>query len=180
MSILSVGLSYNRETKIMAIELMDGKKIDAGIASIAKRSAKLSADIHTYGVQALLHALTHSDPRKVDAILKALHKANRPEAFKVWVEANSPIRWNGDGKIGMQKPDAKAFTPFNIDGANAKPYYEATENVGKPLTLAALKAMIQQMEKKLDKAEKDDLIAEGENVVEMKAFVARAQQLIAA
>lgn len=167
----------------MAIELMDGKAIDAGIESIAKRSADLSADIHTYGVQALLHAHPtdgHSDPRKVDNILKALHKANRPEAFKVWVQTYTPIRWNGDGKIGVLKEASPKYVPWDIEGANANPYYEAIEKVGKPLTLKALKAMISRMETRLKTAEDENLIGEGENVIEMKAFVARAQQLIAA
>lgn len=167
----------------MALELMNGKAIDKGISSIATRSATLSADIHTYGVQALLHAHPidgHNDPRKVDNLLKALHKANRPEAFKTWVTTYSPIRWDKDGKATIKKGTANNPAIWDIEGADANPYFEAIEKVGKPLTLEALKAMVMQIEKRVKSAEKANLIGEGENIVEMRAFAARAQQLIAA
>lgn len=155
------------------VVLMDGKAIDIGIKSIATRSAKLAPDIHKWGVQAIYHAQQHSDPRKVDNLLNALHAANGPAAFKAWVEEHSPIRWNGDGVVGIMKATDKRFTPFNVEAANAVPYWTKISVQAKPLTLAALKAMISQMEKKVTKAESEGTIAEGENVVDMKAFVAK-------
>lgn len=156
-----------------AVVLMDGKTIDAGIKSIATRSAKLAPDIHKWGVQAIYHALQHSDPRKVDNLLNALHAANGPAAFKAWVEEHSPIRWNGDGVVGIMKATDKRFVPFNVEAANATPYWTKISVQAQPLTLAKLKAMVSQLEKKVDKADKEGLIAEGENVVDMKAFVQR-------
>lgn len=160
-----VKLTNEAKPKVDALD----KRIDA----IVKRSNTLATDIHNVAVDCLKHAQEHNDPRKMDRLYSGLHRACRPEALKVWVQTHSPIRWNGDGKVGMLKQTAKAYTPFNVPAAEASPYYEAIENVKKPLTLAMLKAMIAQMEKKLDKAEDNDLIADGENVIEMRAFVKR-------
>lgn len=160
------------------MELLEGKKIDAAIASIAKRSATLDADIHAAGIQCMLHARPkaeggHGDPRKADALFKALGKAHRAEALKVWFSTFSPIVWNGDKQVGMTKLGAKTYVPFDVEAANANPFWTPKETVTKPLTLAALKAIVAQMEKKVEKADADGKIAEGENVVEMRAYVAK-------
>lgn len=147
--------------------------LDKRIDAIVKRSNTLGKDVHTLGVDLLKHAEEHSDPRKLDRLYTGLHKSCRPEAFKAWVEKFSPIRWNGDGKVGMLKATSKKFTPFDVEAANNEPYWTPQETVKKPLTLAALKAIVAQMEKKLEKAEDNDLIAEGENVILMREFVKR-------
>lgn len=157
----------------MANEQPKKDALDKRIDAIVKRSNTLADDIHDVAVLCLVHAKDHNDPRKLDRLYSGLHKACRPEALKAWVEKYSPVRWNGDGKVGMLKQTAKNYTPFALDAAQADPYWTPQEAVKKPLTLAMLKAMIAQMEKKLDKAEDNDLIAEGENVIEMRAFVKR-------
>ena len=151
--------------------LIDGKKIDTAIKSIGVRSNKIADDIHETDIQCLLHAQAHNDPRKLDALMKALHKAHRPQAFMTWCEKYSPVRWNGDEKVGLVK---KAPPPYAIEAAMEDPYWVPAETVAKPLTLAALKAMIAQLEKKMDKVDKGELeLAEGENIVAMKDFVHR-------
>ncbi len=160
-----------------AIKLMSGAAIDKGIEDVIARGNTLGKDIHKFAVQALLHAEKHGDPRKVDRLFKGMHKALRPQAFKVWVETYSPIRWNGDGKVGILKSTAKAFKPFDCESANADPYWNPAENVGKPLTLEALRAMVGQMAKKLAKVDEGKLdLAEGENVVVMRNYIKRMQE----
>ena len=168
------------------MELMTSQALDAGIASIGKRAKALDTDIHKYGVQALLHAQTHNDPRKLDNLLKALGKAHRAEAFKLWVSAFSPIVWNGDGTIGMHKEknkkgeDNPKYVPFNIPGADAIPFWDFTaENKSKALTLEAMKKIVAALDAKLKKAIAADLIAENENVEEMREFARKCTQLAA-
>lgn len=168
------------------MELMTSKALDAGIASISKRAKALDADIHKYGVQALLHAETHNDPRKLDNLLKALGKAHRAEAFKLWVSAFSPIVWNGDGAIGMHKEKNKKgeanakYVPFNVLGADAIPFWDFTvENKGKALTLEAMKKIVAALDAKLTKAIEADLIADNENIEEMREFARKCAQLAA-
>lgn len=145
----------------------------ARITAICKRSNNLSADIHKLAVDCLQHALDFADPRPLDALVKGLHAANRPVALMEWAKKFSPVMWNGDGDVGITKATAKTFKPFDIPGATAEPYWTPAEVVKKPLTLEQLKAIVAQMEKRLDTAIKEDRIAEGENIVDMRAFVAK-------
>jgi len=158
------------------IVLIEGEKIDAAIASIAERSQILDFDIHTTAVQCLLHAKEHGDPRKMDNLIKALGKAHRSKTLKLWAETYSPIRWNGDGKVGILPKDSKKYQPFDIDGADETKFWDLQEEtVKKPLTLAALKKIVEGLTRKVDKAVEDGAIAEGENVVDMKAWIAKVQ-----
>lgn len=162
----------------MTITLMASKAIAAGVAGVIKRSASLGADIHLYAVQALLHAEKHGDPCYIDRLVTGLHAANRPVALKTWVQQYSPIRWNGDGKCGLLPKDAKGYTPFDVEGANAHPYYEQVERVGQPLTLMQLLAMVQRAASKTASYEEKGEIAEGENVVLMRNFSERLTKLV--
>lgn len=156
--------------------LIEAKKIDAAIASIAKRSALLDFDIHTTAVQCLLHAKKHDDPRKMDNLINALGKAHRALTLKLWVETYSPIRWNGDGKVGILPKDSKKYVPFQIVEADAMKFWDLQEEtVKKPLTLAALKKIVEGLTKKVEKAEENGQIAEGENVIAMKDWIAKVQ-----
>lgn len=158
------------------IVLIEAKKIDEAIASIAERSQLLDFDIHTTAVQCLLHAEKHGDPRKMNNLLQALGKAHRALTLKLWAETYSPIRWNGDGKVGILPKDSKKYIPFDIDGADETKFWDLQqETVKKPLTLAALKKIVEGLARKVDKAAEDGTIAEGENVVDMKAWVAKVQ-----
>lgn len=158
-------------TKKVVLKLLAGEAIDTLVESVITRSQALGPDVHKAAVQCLMHAEKHADPRKLDRLMKGLHASNRPAALKTWAEKYSPIRWNGDDKVGLLKTDAKKYTPFDISAADANPYWNKSEPEAKPLTLAALRTMIAQMEKKLSKD--NVLIAEGENIVVMKAYVAR-------
>ena len=158
------------------IVLIEAEKIDAAIASIAERSSLLDFDIHTTAVQCLLHAEKHGDPRKMDNLIKALGKAHRSKTLKLWAETFSPIRWNGDGKVGLLPKNSKKYVPFQIVEADAMKFWDLQEEtVKKPLTLAALKKIVEGLTKKVEKAETDGTIAEGENVVDMKAWIAKVQ-----
>lgn len=157
------------------------KTLDGRIDNVIKRSKDLGADIHGVAVECLQHAEQHGDPRKLDRLVKGLHASCRPVALMEWAKKFSPITWNGDGDVGIIKADAKTFKPFDIDGANAEPYWTPAEVIKKPLTLEALKAMIAQMDKKVTNAEAGKAeVAEGENIVDMRAFVERAKLALAA
>lgn len=156
--------------------LIEPKKIDAAIKSIGQRSKLLDLDIHSTAIQCLLHAEKHGDPRKMDNLLKALGKAHRAEALKVWVGEFSPIAWNGDGVVGIHPKTSKKFKPFAVEAADATPFWELTEEkASKPLTFEALKKIIAGLSKKVEKAETDGTVADGENVIEMKAWIAKVQ-----
>lgn len=163
--------------KALTDEQKSNKTLNSKIGDIQTRSSKLATDIHDTAVMALIHAETYGDARPMDRLINALHTANRPVALKTWVTMFSPIRWNGDGDVGLLKPTNKAYTPFNIDLAQATPYYSAEEAPKvKKLTLDDLIKIVNDMGKKIDKAEEGDknmVIAEGQDVQKMRALVAR-------
>lgn len=156
-----------------AIKLLAGKVIDAGIESVITRSNDLGPDLHKWAVQALLHAEKHSDPRKLDRLATGAHKANAPQAIKAWAERHSPVRWNGDGKVGIIKADSPKYIPFDIEAAHADPYWNKIPAVPTALTMDRLMKMVEAIEKRVNKD--DVLVAEGENIVVMKAFAARVK-----
>lgn len=164
----------------MTFVLQSSASVTRKIESIAKRSANLTRDIHETALQCLAHALPpseggHGDITLIDRLAKALAKANAPEVFKAWVKEYSPITWNGDDQVKLIPSTNKMFKPFNLDGADANPYWEKIEVAKKPLTYAALLKLLQGMEKKVLKAQEDGNIAEGEDPIAMLALAKRAQ-----
>lgn len=153
---------------------MELATLNKRISIVCKATHTTGAKIHELAVECIKHAQEHGNCSPADKLVKGLHKSSRPVALKAWFETYSPIRWNGDEKVGLLKEAAPKYTPFNPIAAEADPYWEAKETVAKPLTLAALKAMIQQMEKKVEKAAKGDLeLGEGENLIVMREYVAK-------
>lgn len=150
------------------------KTLDGRIDNVIKRSANLGLDIHNVAIECLKHAEEHGDPRKLDRLAKGLHASCRPVALMEWAKKYSPITWNGDGEVKMIPVDNKKFVPFDIEAADLDPYWTPAEVIAKPLTLEALKKMIATMEAKVKKAEEGKAqIADGENIVEMRAYVDR-------
>lgn len=135
------------------------------------KAETLAQGTATLALECLKHALDHSDPRPMGHLCKKLHSSQRPEALKVWAAKFSPIYFEKH-EAKLRKQDSKFYVPFNMEGAAAEPYWTPAENVGKPLTLEALRKLVATLEKKLDKAIDDDKIAEGENVISMRAYVA--------
>jgi hypothetical protein len=153
------------------------KQVMTMIGQVKATSAKLDNLVHATAVQCLCHAEAHGDVRLMGSLLEQIGKGYRRKGLIVWVEMFSPVRVNGDGKIGLLKPEAKNYTPFKTDEAEAKPFWtlaEAEEQTKKPLTLEALKGMVAALEKKIDRAAEGKggyEIGEGANIMAMKEYV---------
>lgn len=135
---------------------MDHKTFNKNVKTIATSGAKLDMLVHTTAVAGLLLIQNDGNVTRMDQLLAALPKGYRKQAFTLWVQAHSPIRWNGDGKIGLQKADAKTFTPFNIEAAEQVPFWDFTQDdirVGK-LSLDVILAILKREAEKLAKADK--------------------------
>ena len=166
---------------------MELKQINKNIRLIAVNGAKLDNLVQTTAVGCMSHALEHGDVRPMDSLLNALNNGYRKRGFQVWVQTYSPIRWNGDGKIGLAKPDTKLYRPFNVDEANANPFWTldaAAEKTVKELSAEALRAMISRFVKYVDEADENGDVHDKAgnvvkhvkgNVVELKNFATRIQ-----
>lgn len=132
-------------------EKSSNKAIQANINVLAKAGAKYDTLAHDTGVLILTHAATYGDYRKMEAYIAAFGKGYRVEGVKFWVEQYSPLRWNGDGKLGMLKEGAKTYTPFNVEAANENPFWtlagaNETLKVGKLSPEALAKFIAKQLE----------------------------------
>ena len=151
------------------------------IDRVCGHSQKLGLMVHAIAVECLTHALEHGDPRPLDRLVKGLHASCRPAALMEWAKKFSPVTWNGEGVVGIIQKAKPNYKPFDIASATDEPYWTPSEIVAKPLTLDALKKMIAQIESKVAKAEAGKLeIADGENIVDMRAFAERAKMAVAA
>lgn len=164
--------------------LQTGSEINNRIRAIKQSSAALANEIHDTAVQCLMHAEKHGDPRPMDNLARALGVKHRAESLKTWAMKFSPIRWNGDGKVGILPERAKAYTPYAIDDADAEPYWDTQQEAKAkaPLTLEALQKIVDGMAKKVQKAAQSgeyegDLDTLNAYVVSLKAVTVPAPKM---
>lgn len=141
------------------LKLMPLRAINGLILRVKNIGVKADALIHETGVQCLLHAEQHGDAMPFLRFTEALGKSVRRRGIIVWSETYSPIRINGDGKIGLMKADAKGFTAFNTDAANANPFWTldaAAERTARPLSFEVLKGVLASYRRKIEAAKKGD------------------------
>lgn len=105
------------------------KAIDSKIAGIRRRGTTLRSDAAECAVMIMDHANTHGDCSRALRLVEALPFASERVKLINWFKAFSPINvtWNAEAskrKVGYNKPDAKSYNAFNLDGAKANPYYE--------------------------------------------------------
>lgn len=109
------------------------RSILALVAKIGKAANKLQVMIHTCAMQAMVHAQTYGDANPMGQLYLILPNGQRREALVDWVHANSPIVIRDKGKrIGITPADEKGFVAWNLEQAQAVPYYEKDERALKP------------------------------------------------
>lgn len=145
-------------------------QIKASIKSIITAAVKFQERIQELAVECIAHAKEHGDATLIADLVNGLPNGQRTESLREWVHEYSPIRIKKDGGCGILKKEAKGFTDWNLEAAAENPYYKNRETVKKPLTLEALVKMAEGMVKRVDKAEEEGNIAEGQDTAEMKAF----------
>lgn len=166
--------------------VMDMKQFKKNCLFIGRTGDKLDGLVHETAIGGLEIAQETRDCRHMDVLLKALPKSTHFRSFGQWVQAFSPIRWNGDGKIGMVKEGSKTYTPFDIEGAKAKPFWEFAPKRERQVTELSPSAIIAYLQRELKKASAADdasgsiLNADGEvtqqvdgNVAEYREFLSK-------
>lgn len=166
--------------------MLNVKQYTRKCASLALAGRKANDTAHLLAIEAMEHAKEHGDVRPMDVLINAMTEGRlRAEGMRFWVMEFSPIRWNGDGKIGLAKPESKLFKPFNIDNAVANPFWTlegAKERTVKELSPAALKAIIDRYLKTVNEADKDGFVYDKDgnlkaqikgNVITLKEYAAK-------
>lgn len=152
---------------------MSLKSIDQRIRRIVTNSAKLNVLIHETAVMVAKHASEHGDCTRALSLVKAMPASMRRTMLVLWFNTYTPIRVVlTNDKVGMLKPEAKGYVPFDIEGGSETPFYELAEQnaESQPLDfdklVAMLPALAKRIEKKIENGEvADDAVETGQRIV---------------
>lgn len=134
------------------------------LTRITTNAQKLNEYIHETGMMILRHAQEHGDCTFALKLVLAMPASMRRTMLIAWFEKYSPIVVKlptdklPDGKVGINK--GKTANPFDLDGADAEPFYALAETVAedKTYTLAELIKMVQGVGKRIaSKVEKGEV-----------------------
>jgi hypothetical protein len=111
---------------------MSHDKLVGAIDAYTTKAQALDGELHELAVQTLLHANYredggHEDARLADRLIRGLGRSQNAKGLRFWFETFSPIRWNGDGNVGILKKDSKKYVPFKIEEAMANPFWDMEE-----------------------------------------------------
>lgn len=161
--------------------MRDAKQIRVTIRAIIKSAVSLQTKIAAVALECMAHAKEHGDATLANELYRGLPVGQRTASLKAWFETYSPIRFRNDETkgVGVLPTTAKNYVPYDLEGAEANPYYKDVETVAKPLTLAALKKLVAGLETKVTNAKEGKgkvAIAEGEDAEAMLAFARKVRQ----
>lgn len=179
-------------------EQRDVSGLIARIDALIIKDASIDTETHRAAMDCLAHAADTGDYTLIARLLGDVKTKGGEEfgkgvrsrrlALIEWMTAFSPIRISGDGVIGMLKEGAKTYKPFNLEGAEACPFYAMPEEVkrrtaNKPFDVAVMHGRIFSLSKAIDTAaEKGTLNDEEAALRELAshvqaAFTAKAKEL---
>lgn len=96
-----------------------------------------------------------NDAHALVNLMKNLGLGYRKQGLAVWIQLYSPIRFDGDGKIGVLKQDHKDYKGWRTQEAFDNPFWTldaAEEKIAKELSIGGLKAMIEKFAKEVASA----------------------------
>lgn len=141
--------------------------INKNIKRISSVSTKLNTLIHVTAVMCVQHASEHGDANPAMRLVEAMPKTIRRTALIKWFGMYSPIAIDsnkGAFSCHLRKPESKAFNNFNLDGANANPWYEMRELDKEEIFLTAedFDDKIVSLAKSMEKRLTDGKVLEGD------------------
>ena len=105
-------------------------EIDDNIVSVARNAKDLNTLIHVTAMMIINHAKEHGDCSRAQKLLFALPASMRRTMLEQWFHTYTPIAvrhkeptWNS----ALRKPTDKKYVEWNIEGADAEPFYQLAE-----------------------------------------------------
>lgn len=150
---------------------MSLKIIDQKIATFTANAEKVNLLCHEIGMMILRHAQEHGDCTRAQKLVMAMPASMRRTMLIAWFSAYSPIvtKVSGEWTAKMHKPDTKLFVPFDIEAADANPFYKmAEETPEKVFDFEAILKMVERLAKQIDKRIEDGKVPE-EDIESAKA-----------
>lgn len=148
-----------------AVLIKDKAEFDKACAGIAKRGAKLDADIQHLALSAIAHVEEHKNPHFVNKLYTSLHAGARKSALSFWF-----LKY---GKVAANGGDNKKELPFVLDkekhtdmaGATQEPWFMCKPDA-EPDQVFDIAAALRAVIKKAQGKNVDDLaLAKLENLV---------------
>jgi hypothetical protein len=157
-------------------KLNTGAGMDDGIKWIRSTGAKFDATVHAVAVAIMRHAKENGDCSRALKLVQAMPKSARRAALINWFGHFSPINVTmakeaKDCRVGLRKPDAKNYMPYDLDGASANPYFEWEKEpkVDTEFTSGELNTLILNMVKRVTtKLEEGKVAANDREAIEAK------------
>jgi hypothetical protein len=133
------------------------KKIAANIAGIARRGKALRESVQTTAVMIVEHAKATNDCSQALSLVAAIPMASDRVKLIAWFGLVSPINvtFTADvakRRVGLRKPDQKAYKAFDVAKAKTLMYWEvgkSDDELTEELTSAAVNTLILKLAKKL-------------------------------
>lgn len=142
------------------------KAIDKNIAFIGGSMEKINAFIHVTALAIMRHAEAHGDCTRALNLAEAMPASMRREMLIEWFRRFSPVVIKlGDGKqkakVGMWKKDEPKYVAFDLEAADALPFWKIAEQEpeSKTYTFDQLLEMAHRLGKTIDKKIKDGKVA---------------------
>jgi len=154
---------------------MSLKVIDKNIKTITTNAAKLNVLIHQTAMLIMGHAKEHGDCSRALTLVNAMPASMRRTMLVAWFDKYSPIRVvQTNNRVGILKATAKNYVEWNLEGADAEPFYELAEAIPeKPaLDFAALVEMVKRLGKTIEKKIDDGAVVDTD--IESAKALARA------
>jgi hypothetical protein len=133
--------------------MLNLKQIKHNITLINRAGQVMDERIHLTGVSILSHAKEHGDWSQMQRLYEALPKSSRRKAFEKWVCAFSPLKF--DDKLGKFMKPKKTKVEYDVEGADATPFWDYTKEVAQSLDLDKLlnlETLIEQAVNRVEKA----------------------------
>lgn len=107
-------------------------RMGARFTKITSDYGKINAYVHDTAMMILRHAQEHKDCSTAQGLINAMPQSARKLALINWFHKYSPIVVKDDSKWAsrMHKPDTKLYVPFDIEAAEANPWYNIADEMG--------------------------------------------------
>lgn len=149
----------------MANNISFNARMGQRFRKITSDYGKINQYVHETAMLIIGHAKEHGDCSTAQGLINAMPQSARKLALLTWFTSYTPIVVKDDAKweSKMHKPESKMYKPFDLEGAEANPWFTLADAMGaeKPPVdysgmLAWLEAQAKQWEKKAEDATKVD------------------------
>lgn len=135
--------------------------------TITSNYQKANEYVHETAMMIARHAKEHGDCSSAQGLVMALPASSRREMLILWFATYTPIvvKNSKDFESKMHKDNSKLYKPFDLEAADADPFYEIAKRnkESEPKDFEALIAMVAGLSKRIEKMANSGDIKDADN-----------------